>query len=95
MQVAANAIGAVGEYTFSAVIQQDGGGRFVSTARVFDHSDPSVTLPSGTTPRHVVTPKGVSLQVAIKALEDALTARLGPLRWVRWRLTEDAKPGRS
>jgi hypothetical protein len=93
MQIAGTMIGATGDYTFSAVVQQDGGGRFVSTARVFDHPDPAKTLPSGTAARHVVTAGGASLDGAIKALEEALADRLGPLQWVRWRLANEEQPG--
>jgi hypothetical protein len=62
MQLAGTMIGATGVYTFSGVVQRDAGGRFVAVARVFDHPDPSLSLPSGTTPRHVVEVEGGSLK---------------------------------
>jgi hypothetical protein len=91
MQVAGTMIGAAGEYTFSGVVQQSEDGRFFSLARVFDHPDPSVSLPSGTTPRHVVSAEGDSFDEATRALESALAVRLGPLQWVRWR-RQDGPP---
>jgi len=84
-------IGAAGEYTFSGVVQRGADGRFHSLARVFDHPDPAVSLPSGTTPRHVLTADGDSFEDASRALERALADRLGPLNWVRWR-RQDAPP---
>jgi hypothetical protein len=93
MQLACTMIGATGEYTFSGVVQRDGDGRFHAEARVFDHPDPSVSLPSGTTPRHVVTAEGATLADAKLGLEQALAARLGALDWVRWR-DADARTGR-
>lgn len=87
-------IGATGEYTFSGVVQRDADGRFHAAARVFDHPDPSVSLPSGTTPRHVVTVEGASLEDAKFLLEQALAARLGKLDWVRWRSGDGRPPGR-
>lgn len=92
MQLAATMIGATEEYTFSGVVQRDGNGRFTAEARVFDHPDPSVSLPSGTTPRHRVTVEGASLADAKLALEQALAAKLGALDWVRWR---DGDPHRA
>ena len=87
-------IGATGEYTFSGVIQRDERGRFFCTARVFDHPDPSISLPSGTTPRYVVTAQGASFAEATRALEDALAAQLArPLDWVRW--TPQKEPGKG
>jgi hypothetical protein len=85
MQVACTMIGATGEYTFSGVVQRDPNGRFHAQARVFDHPDPSVSLPSGTTPRHVITVEGASVEDAKLLLEQALTAQLGELDWIRWR----------
>jgi hypothetical protein len=93
MQLACTMIGATGQYTFSGVVQRDGDGRFRAEARVFDHPDPSVSLPSGTTPRHVVTVEGATAADAKLALEQALAARLGALDWVRWR-DADARAGR-
>jgi hypothetical protein len=84
MQLACTMIGATGNYTFSGVVQRDGDGRFLAEARVFDHPDPSVSLPSGTTPRHLVTVEGASLEDAKLLLEQTLAARLGALDWVRW-----------
>ncbi|HSC93461.1 MAG TPA: hypothetical protein VLC73_00680 [Burkholderiales bacterium] len=95
MKVAGTMIGVTGGYTFSAVAYKGGDGRFHCAARAFDHPDPAVTLPSGTAARHVVTAEGASLDGAIKALEEALAARLGPLQWVRWRLTDDEGSGRA
>ena len=92
MQLVATMIGATGQYTFSGVVQRDGNGRFVADARVFDHPDPSVSLPSGTTPRHQVTAEGASLADAKLALEQTLAAKLGALDWVRWR---DGDPHRA
>jgi hypothetical protein len=59
MQLAGTMIGATGVYTFSGVVQRDAGGRFIAVARVFDHPNPSVSLPSGTTPRHVAEVEAV------------------------------------
>lgn len=94
MQLACTMIGATGQYTFSGVVQRDGAGRFHAEARVFDHPDPSVSLPSGTTPRHVVTAEGASLADAKLGLEQALAARLGALDWVRWRDGDPRPPRR-
>jgi hypothetical protein len=93
MQLTATMIGATGVYTFSGVVQRGADGRFRAEARVFDHPDPSVSLPSGTTPRHVVAVEGASLTDAKLALEQALAAKLGALDWVRWR-DGDSRPGR-
>jgi hypothetical protein len=92
MQLAATMIGATGVYTFSGVVLRDADGHFRAEARVFDHPDPSVSLPSGTTPRHLVTAEGASLTDAKLALEQALAAKLGALDWVRWR---DGDPRRA
>lgn len=94
MQLAGTMIGATGVYTFSGVVQRDAGGRFVAVARVFDHPNPSVSLPSGTTPRHVVEVEGGSLEDAKQLLEDALAARLGTLEWVRWHAADGRSSGR-
>lgn len=94
MQLAATMIGATGVYTFSGVVQRDANGRFVAEARVFDHPDPSISLPSGTTPRHLVSVEGASLADAKLALEQALAAKLGALDWVRWRDGDSRVPGR-
>lgn len=85
MQLAGTMIGAAGSYTISAVIQRTGDGRYHSTARTFDHPDPSKTLPSGTAARHVVTVEGASLQEATRRLEEAIVALLGEIDWARWR----------
>lgn len=95
MQLACTMIGATGEYTFSGVIQRDVDGRFHAEARVFDHPDPSVSLPSGTTPRHRLTVQGASLEDAKLLLEQALAARLGALDWVRWRNADGQGPGKK
>jgi hypothetical protein len=95
MQLVCTMIGATGEYTFSGVVQRDANSRFHAEARVFDHPDPSVSLPSGTTPRHLVSVEGGSLEDAKLLLEEALAARLGTLDWVRWRNADDRRPGRS
>ncbi|MFO1361330.1 MAG: hypothetical protein U1F45_02475 [Burkholderiales bacterium] len=92
MQLSATMIGATGVYTFSGVVQRDADGRYRAEARVFDHPDPSVSLPSGTTPRHLVAAEGATLSDAKLALEQALAATLGALDWVRWR---DGDPRRS
>ena len=84
MQIAATMIGASGNHTISAVLQQDNDGRYYSSARAFDHPNPENTLPSGTVPKHVVTTVGASSEEAKKALEDALAEVLGTLDWVRW-----------
>lgn len=91
MDVEATMIGVAGVYTFSGVVQRGDDGRFRSLARVFDHPDPAVSLPSGTTPRHVLTAEGASFEDASHALERALADRLGPLQRVRWR-RQDARP---
>jgi hypothetical protein len=93
MQLASTMIGATGEYTFSGLVQRDGDGRYHAVARAFDHPDPSVSLPSGTTPRHLVTVEGASLEDAKRALEQALAARLGKLDWVRWRAADGPGAG--
>jgi hypothetical protein len=85
MQLAATMIGATGQYTFSGVVHRNDDGRFHAEARVFDHPDPSVSLPSGTTPRHHLRVEGASAEDAKLMLEQALVARLGPLDWIRWR----------
>jgi hypothetical protein len=94
MELAGTMIGATGEYTFSGIVQRDADGRYHAVARVFDHPDPSVSLPSGTTPRHVVTVEGASLEDAKLLLEQALAARLGKLDWVRWRSPDARSPSR-
>jgi hypothetical protein len=94
MELVSTMIGATGQYTFSGVVQRDGDGRFHAEARVFDHPDPSVSLPSGTTPRHLVTVVGASMEDAKLALEQALAAQLGALDWVRWTGTEGRAPRR-
>lgn len=94
MQLAGTMIGATGQYTFSGVVQRDEDGRFHAEARVFDHPDPSVSLPSGTTPRHLVAVEGASLEDAKLLLEQALAARLGKLDWVRWTNAEGRVPGK-
>jgi hypothetical protein len=94
MQLAGTMIGATGEYTFSAVVQGDQGGRFHAVARVFDHPDPSLSLPSGTTPRHVVEVEAASFEAAKQLLEEALAAKLGALEWVRWHAADGRRPGR-
>lgn len=88
MQLACTMIGATGDYTFSGLVQRDADGRFYAEAWVFDHPDPSVSLPSGTTPRHLQTVEGASLEDAKLLLEQALAARLGALDWVRWHPAE-------
>jgi hypothetical protein len=93
MQLAYTMIGATGQYTFSGVVQRDGDGRFRAEARVFDHPDPSVSLPSGTTPRLVVNADGATAADAKLGLEQALAGRLGALDWIRWRDAE-ARPRR-
>lgn len=80
---------ATGEYTVSGVIQRDTNGRFYAEARAFDHPDPSILLPSGTRPKHVLTVEGGSLEDTKLMLEEALAARLGALEWVRWRNADD------
>jgi hypothetical protein len=95
MELAGTMIGAAGEYTISAVIQRSEGGRFVCMARAFDHPDPSKSLPSGTTPRHTVWAEGGTIEEASRALEGTLAARLGPLDWVRWRLTDEQQGRRN
>lgn len=95
MQLTCTMIGATGVYTFSGVVQRDGDGRYYAEARVFDHPDPSVSLPSGTTPRHLVTVEGASLEDAKLLLEQALAARLGTLDWVRWANAEGRSPPRK
>jgi hypothetical protein len=59
------------------------------TLDIKDHSDPSISLPSGTGASPVVTAAGASLRGAIKALEDALGAESGALRRVRRRPADD------
>jgi len=64
-------------------------------ARVFDHPNPSVSLPSRNDGRgHVVEVEGGSLEDAKQLLEDALAARLGTLEWVRWHAADGRSPGR-
>jgi hypothetical protein len=86
MKVTATMLGTAGDCTLSAVVRCSGG-HFYGEARAFDHPDPAITIPSGTTP--VVKAEGASTEDAIQALEVALDARIGPLRWVRWRLVTD------
>jgi hypothetical protein len=95
MQLVCTMIGATGQYTFSAVVQRHADGRFLAEARVFDHPDPSVSLPSGTTPRHRVRVEGASLEDTKRLLEQALAARLGALDWVRWRNADGQGTGKK
>ena len=95
MQVVCTMIGATGEYTFSGVVHRDANGPFHAQARVFDHPDPSVSLPSGTTPKHVLTVEGASVEDAKLLLEQALTTRLGALDWIRWRDSDARGTGRK
>jgi hypothetical protein len=88
MKVTATMIGTTGDCALSAVVRCLGG-RFYCEARAFDHPDPAITIPSGTTPRHVVKAEGASTEDAIRALEAALDAQIGPLRWVRWHFVAD------
>jgi hypothetical protein len=88
MKVTATMIGTTGDCTLSAVVRCSGG-HFYGEARAFDHPDPAITIPSGTTPKYVVKVEGASTEDAIRALDAALVAQIGPLGWVRWRLITD------
>ncbi|MCZ7563679.1 MAG: hypothetical protein M5U08_07585 [Burkholderiales bacterium] len=81
-------IGAAGSHTVSATVERDSSGCYHILVRAFDHPDPERTLPSGTTPRHVVSAQGESAEDAMRAVEEALAKLTGPLDWTRWRFLE-------
>lgn len=83
-------IGAAGDCTFSAVMWQDGDAHFYSEARVFAYPDSAMTIPPGTKPKFELTADATSQQEAIQAVERALAAQIGELRWVRWRFAADS-----
>ena len=89
MDVVATMIGATGNYTISALAERDKTGVVVCMARAFDHPDPAISLPSGTTAKHTVWARGPSLAEATHALEDALAMQLGSLDWVRWNISDN------
>jgi hypothetical protein len=89
MEFSAAMIGAAGNCTFSAVVWQDGNAHFYSETRVFAYPDPAITIPPGTKPKYELTVNATSQQEAIQAVERALAAQIGELRWVRWRFASN------
>jgi len=91
VEVKAMMIGAAEGCTFSAVVWQEENARFHGEVRLFAYPAPSITIPPGTKPKYELAADYGSQEEAIEALEAALTDRVGPLRWFRWRFTDDQR----